>query len=47
MKSIDSVVAMVPMREGDAGLGWFFVVEKLGLEIAEMGGVEEEMAEDE
>jgi hypothetical protein len=41
-KSIISVVAMVPHKDDH-----FFVTEKLGLEVAYMGGVEEEMTEDE
>jgi hypothetical protein len=41
-KSIISVVGMVPHRDDR-----FFVTEKLGLEVAYMGGVEEEMTEDE
>ena len=41
-KSILSVVAMVPHRDDH-----FFVVEKLGLEVAYMGGIEEDMAGDE
>jgi len=41
-KSIISVVAMVPLKDDR-----FFVVEKLGLEVAYMGGVEEDMAGEE
>jgi hypothetical protein len=41
-KSIISVVAMVPHKDD-----CFFVVEKLGLEVAYMGGVEEDMAGEE
>ena len=39
VKEIQSVVAMVPWVEES---GEFFMVEKLGLEIASMGGVVEE-----
>jgi hypothetical protein len=39
--SIISVVAMVPFSEGS-----FIVVEKLGLEVACMGGIREEMADE-
>ena len=40
VKLIISVVAMIPRGES------FFMVEKIGLDVAEMGGVEEEMLED-
>ena len=43
-KSIRSVVAMVPLDDEDTGR--YFVTEKLGLEVACMGGMEEELGYD-
>jgi hypothetical protein len=44
VKSIMSVVAIVPLPHGD--LGSCFVAEKLGLEVADLGGVFEEVLDE-
>jgi hypothetical protein len=43
-KRISSVVAMVPL--GDEDTGQYFVTEKLGLEVAYMGGMEEDLGDE-
>lgn len=41
-KTILSVVAMVPYPHGGLGTGvWYFLVEKMGLEMAHFAGIEE------
>jgi hypothetical protein len=49
IKSIQSVVAMIPHRPtiGGQSCDRFFLVEKPGLDIALMGGIEDEMQEEE
>ena len=42
VQSILSVVAMVPFTHANLGQNLHYVVEKLGLEVASLGGVEEE-----
>ena len=44
-KNISSVVAMVPLDDEDTGR--YFVTEKMGLEVAYMSGMEEEIGNDE
>ena len=44
-KDISSVVAMVPLDDEDTGR--YFVTEKMGLEVAYMSGMEEEIGNDE
>lgn len=44
VKSIASVVAMVPL--GPADENQFFVAEKLGLDVAHMGGLDEDLTEE-
>jgi hypothetical protein len=48
-KTIDAVVAMVPLSPenftGDT-TGWFFVVEKPGLDVSHMGGNDEILTEE-
>ena len=44
-KSIEAVVAMVPFSRFP-GHNWFFLVEKLGLDVAKLGGYEEEDIDD-
>ena len=48
VKHISSVIAMVPHKpfDGDS-IQWYFVVKKPGLEVACLGGVEEEVPDSE
>lgn len=49
VKVIKSVVAMVPHSTSSLGAEWegrFFVVEKPGLDVAEMGGITEVVADE-
>jgi hypothetical protein len=45
-QTILSVVAMVPYTHVNLGQDLFYVVEKLGLEVASLGGVEEEAGDE-
>jgi len=50
VKEISSVVAMAPHSTNTLGEAWanrFFVVEKPGLDVAEMGGFREDDSDDE
>ena len=50
VKTIQSVVAMIPHRPEILGLSLserFFLVEKLGLDVAIMAGIKEDIPEDE
>ena len=44
MKSITSIVAMVPLGPPDENQ--YFVAEKLGLDVAHMGGLDEDLTEE-
>jgi len=48
MKNINSVIAMVPHKPFNGGsIQQYFVVEKPGLEVACLGGVEEQVPDNE
>jgi hypothetical protein len=44
VKSITSIVAMVPL--GPTDKNQYFVVEKLGLNVAHMGGLDEDLTDE-
>ena len=46
VQSILSVVAMVPFTHANIGEDLYYAVEKLGLEVASLGGVQEEAGDE-